>query len=193
MYWSDRNTELIQRANLAGSNVTTLLTLEYEKKPGDFRPSSPTGFALNLTGDTSPVPAPSPTPNPTPAPTPAPEGGGNGTPDLTGTIDKLRVNPKNGNDQLEFGFTISNAGTGPVVGAYTIQALLSTNDIPDQVDTVLESWTGQGLGAGEVQTFKSKLDLSGSHANEFVLIVIDTGNTVDELDETNNLVIQQIQ
>jgi len=49
------------------------------------------------------------------------------------------------------------------------------------------------LGTGAAQKFKSKLDLTGSHVNEFVLIVIDTGNTVDELDETNNLVIQQIQ
>lgn len=51
MYWTDRDTGLIQRANLDGTNVTTVLALEFQKKPGNFRPSSPTGFALNLIGD----------------------------------------------------------------------------------------------------------------------------------------------
>jgi len=195
MYWSDRDTGLIQRASLDGSGVTTLLTLEYEKKPGEFRPSSPTGFALDLIGDTAPAPTPAPDPAPAPAPDPTPGGtGGNGTPDLTGTIDKLRVSPKNGNDQLEFEFTVTNAGTGPMVGAYTIRAFLSTTGVPDPADTLLQTWaTGQGLGTGGSQKFKSKLDLSGSHVNQYVLIVIDADHTIDELDENNNLLAAQIR
>jgi len=186
MYWTDRDTGLIQQADLDGTNVTTQLTLEYQKKPGDFRPSSPTGLALDLVGDTVAGPLRAPTPAPTPMVD------GNGSPDLAGTMDKLRVNNKNGNDQLEFQFSVENIGTVALTGSYTIQAYLSVDNIPDHADTLLESWTAQGLDTGAVQRFKSRLDLSGSHVNEHVLIVIDAENSIVELDEANNLIISQI-
>ncbi len=184
MYWTDRDTGLIQQADFDGANVTTLLTLEYQKKPGDFRPSSPTGLALDLVGDT--------VAGTLPAPTPTPGVDVSGAPDLLGTMDKLRVNNKNGNDQLEFQFSVQNNGTAALTGSYTIKAFLSVDDIPDQADTLLESWTAQGLGTGAVQRFKSRLDLSGSHVNENVVIVIDADNSIVELDEGNNLIIGQI-
>lgn len=187
MYWTERDNGLIQRANLDGSGVTTLLTLEYQKKPGEFRPTSPSGLALNFTSGTAPS---APQPDPTPAP--AQGEGENSAPDLTGIMDKLRLKATNGGEQLEFEYTVQNIGTGPLVGIFTIQAFLSTNDIPDQADTLLATWIDQDLGTGAALTHKSRLDLSGSHTNEFVLIVIDAGNAIAELDESNNLLVEQI-
>ncbi len=181
MYWADRDTGLIQRASLDGSGVTTILTLEYEKKPGDFRATSPSGLALNISLDTAPT-----APPPDPAPVDS------GTPDLAGSFDKFRVKAADDGDQVEFAFTVQNIGTAPLTGISTVQALLSTDDVPDGADSLLASWTNQDLAVGAVLSHKFKQDLSGSHADEFVLIVIDTGDAIAELDETNNLLIEQI-
>jgi len=167
MYWTDRDTGLIQRASFDGSGVSTLLTLTAPKKPGVVRPLSPTGLALHLLGDTRP-----------------PHTGS--MPDLTVTLDKLRDKFKNGVDQIEFQFTVANSGSAAMTGAYTVKAVLSLDGIADAQDTLLGVWSGQQLIAGGAESFKSRLSLVGSHAGQFVIIVADPGNAVSETDETNN-------
>jgi len=185
MYWTDRDSGLIQRANLDGSAVTTLLALEFEKKPGDFRPLSPSGLALHLTGDSVPPP---PAPNPPPPP-PGGNGNGSGTPDLSTSLDKLRAKAQNGVDQIEFEFTVLNAASGPVPGTYTVKAFLSLDAVHDGQDSVLGIWSGQQLSAGQAQKFKSRLNVPGSHVNQYLIIVVDPDNTVTESDETNNTAV----
>jgi len=180
MYWTDRDSGLIQRANLDGSGVTTLLTLEFQKKPGDFRPLSPTGLALDLIGDTVPQP---------PGTTPPPGTGiGSGTPDLTVTLDKLRAQPKNGVDQIEFELTVSNEGTGDATGTYAINAYLSLDGVVDAQDTLLTTWSAHPLVVGAAEKLKTRLSLPGSHGNMSVIIVVDPDDNVIESDETNNIV-----
>jgi len=182
MYWTDRDTGLIQRANLDGSGVTTLLTLLIEKTPGDFRALSPTGLALRLIGDTSPPP---------PGQTPPP--GDPGIPDLTVTLNKLRSKNKNGIDQIEFEFTVANTGTDMPTGAYGIRALLSLDDVADTQDTVLGNYSGQQLTPGATQTIKTRLSVPGSHLGQTLIILVDPDNTVSESDESNNSVLGVIR
>ncbi len=177
MYWTDRDTGLIQRANFDGSGITTLLTLEFEKKPGDFRPLSPSGLALHLIGDTTPPPAIDPNP---------PGGIGSDMPDLTVSVDRLRSKAKNGVDQIEFEFTVFNMGPGALTQAYTVEAVLSLDSVADDQDTLLGTWSGQQLVAGTSESFKTRIDVAGSHANQFVIIVADPTGAIGETDETNN-------
>ena len=63
IYWTDMDTGSIQSSNLDGTNVVTILTLEFEKKPGRFEPRNPAALDLfidPLTPATGPRPDPVP-------------------------------------------------------------------------------------------------------------------------------------
>ncbi|MFQ5478573.1 MAG: CARDB domain-containing protein [Candidatus Binatia bacterium] len=68
VYWTERDSGLIRRADLDGSNVAAIHVLQYRRKGGAFRPSSPSALALIPSNATPPAPSPAPTPAPGPAP-----------------------------------------------------------------------------------------------------------------------------
>ncbi len=104
----------------------------------------------------------------------------------------MRNKFKDGIEDLEFEFTVLNAGTGSMTGTYTVKAFLSVDDVADAGDTVLGTWSGSQLPAGAAESFKARLSVPGSHADEFVIIVADPDNTVSESDEANNTAAEVI-
>jgi len=70
IYWTDRETGFIQRSNLDGTNVITVISVEFLKK-GKRKPGTPTGLALKFDPTGTPPASPTlPTP-PSPIPTPS--------------------------------------------------------------------------------------------------------------------------
>jgi len=119
-------------------------------------------------------------PNP---PRPAP-----GTADLLATVSRMRARAKNGMFEFEIEAVISNVGSGATGGLFSTGVYLSDDPILDASDTlVARLYTLADLPAGATDKQKSKRLLSASPSGQFILLVVDEGDQITELDESNNV------
>ncbi|MFQ5716267.1 MAG: FG-GAP-like repeat-containing protein [Nitrospinales bacterium] len=121
-----------------------------------------------------------------------------GKPDLTVEIAKQRMKFNRGVTQLEVEFLIKNIGDGPAAsgGIWGGRVYVSTDDILDDADTQLRFFlvnTVAGLLPGDVDKHKIKKNIIGDLLGQYVLIEVDSGNLIAELDETNNFIARKIK
>ncbi len=115
---------------------------------------------------------------------------GGSQPDLT--ISNVTNLPASGtpNTQVDFNFDLNNLGNAVATGSYVIGMYLS-NDANFSTDDVLvgEVPTG-GTPVGTIANVPAAIAIPGNMAdgNYYVLIIADTGHTIAESNENNNMI-----
>lgn len=113
-------------------------------------------------------------------------------PDLIGRVQKYEF--AKGGGQIHMEFEVSNVGILPA-GPLTVSFYLSTNGTTP-AKTPFKEFPLDGLGGGKSQTLTFDQTFSTAIYGKYILVYVDAGKAVDELNETNNItsiVIQQLK
>ncbi len=113
-----------------------------------------------------------------------------GSIDLSGVIDAIPAEGTWG-DGFEVSLAIANTGEVEAT-AFNVKVVLSSDNVVDENDFYLTSWTSGGLGAGESESTNLWAYLPDymnlADGDYYVLAKLDSRNNVEETDESNNLV-----
>ncbi|MEO0867492.1 MAG: CARDB domain-containing protein, partial [Cyanobacteria bacterium J06642_11] len=116
--------------------------------------------------------------------------------DLVATSANVVLEPQQAGNTFDFEFDISNLG-GAATGSYDVSFYLSSNDIISDLDNLLGVATLSSLAAGaSTGTLVTQLTLpdindafwtaNGGNGTYSIGMIIDSGNAVAEIDESNN-------
>ena len=109
-----------------------------------------------------------------------------GSPDLIAQISKLRTKIQKGLMDVEVEADIQNIGAAGTGNAFTAKAYFSTDTILDANDQLLQTWNIGALAPADTAVVKTRNSLLP--ASGWVIIIVDSDSSIDEIDENNNLI-----
>jgi len=118
--------------------------------------------------------------------------------DLTGTVTNVKVKKKETGEKLVIKVELCNAGEDEATGPFDTALFLSEDAILDDDDLFLQTFTINRIKPEQCKRSnqgKRKFKVSGLEATggQFAIVVIDAGNVIAESNETNNILVQQIE
>ncbi len=93
-----------------------------------------------------------------------------------------------------FDFDINNIGNADVIGDYNIMSYLSTDAVFDPSDISVGDLVTGFTQQGSIPSVQGAISIPANltPGNYYLIIVIDAGSVISELDETNNILVSPI-